>query len=94
MNHRAPTPGAGLSRPESPALSIPCYAERRYGGVMEDELLMAIPPRVFLPKIIDGLEHRARNGLLLSDPPIRGQYGCPIRSWRQLQGSPLGCSSD
>ncbi len=39
-----------------PSLSIPCFAERRYGGVMEDELLMALPPS-FLPKIIDGLKH-------------------------------------
>lgn len=45
-----------------PSLSIPCYAERRYGGVMEDELLMALPPH-FLPKVIDGLEHLSRNGL-------------------------------
>lgn len=45
-----------------PSLSIPCFAERRYGGVMEDELLMAIPPK-FLPGIIDGLEHLSKNGL-------------------------------
>lgn len=45
-----------------PSLSIPCFAERRYGGVMEDELLMAIPPK-FLPKVIDGLAHLSRNGL-------------------------------
>jgi uncharacterized protein (DUF169 family) len=45
-----------------PSLSIPCFAERRYGGVMEDELLMALPPR-FLPKIIAGLEALSRNGL-------------------------------
>jgi uncharacterized protein (DUF169 family) len=45
-----------------PSLSLPCFAERRYGGVMEDELLMAIPPR-FLPKIIDGLGHLSSNGL-------------------------------
>ncbi|MFK7915433.1 MAG: DUF169 domain-containing protein [Pseudomonadales bacterium] len=45
-----------------PSLSIPCFAERRYGGVMEDELLMAIPPG-FLPKVIDGLAHLSRNGL-------------------------------
>src|SRR6058998_3846755 len=37
-----------------PALTIPCYAERRYGGVADDELLMAIPPR-FLPRVIEGL---------------------------------------
>ncbi len=26
------------------SLSIPCYAERRYGGVADDEMLMACPP--------------------------------------------------
>ncbi|MEO6570156.1 MAG: DUF169 domain-containing protein [Ilumatobacteraceae bacterium] len=51
-----------------PSLSIPCFAERRYGGVMEDELLMAIPPS-FLPKVIDGLEALSRNGLRYPIPP-------------------------
>lgn len=45
-----------------PSLSIPCFAERRYGGVMEDELLMALPPQ-FLPKIIAGLAALSSNGL-------------------------------
>jgi len=45
-----------------PSLSIPCFAERRYGGVMEDELLMALPPH-FLPTVIAGLEALSRNGL-------------------------------
>ena len=45
-----------------PSLSIPCFAERRYGGVMEDELLMALPPG-FLPKTIAGLDALSRNGL-------------------------------
>ena len=45
-----------------PSLSIPCFAERRYGGVMEDELLMAIPPG-YLPKVIAGLDRLSRNGL-------------------------------
>jgi uncharacterized protein (DUF169 family) len=45
-----------------PSLSIPCFAERRYGGVMEDELLMALPPR-FLPKTLAGLEALSSNGL-------------------------------
>jgi len=53
-----------------PSLSIPCFAERRYGGVMEDELLMAIPPS-FLPKIIIGLDALSKNGLRY---PI-AQYG-------------------
>ena len=53
--------GRALSTGE-PSLSLPCFAERRYGGVMEDELLMAIPPS-FLPGIIDGLAALSRNGL-------------------------------
>ncbi|MEZ5559117.1 MAG: DUF169 domain-containing protein [Pseudomonadales bacterium] len=53
-----------------PSLSIPCFAERRYGGVMEDELLMALPPH-FLPKVIAGLEALSRNGLRYPIP----QYG-------------------
>lgn len=53
--------GRALSTGE-PSLSIPCFAERRYGGVMEDELLMALPPR-YLPKIIAGLAALSKNGL-------------------------------
>ena len=45
-----------------PSLSVPCFAERRYGGVMEDELLMALPPRL-LAKTIAGLDALSRNGL-------------------------------
>ena len=45
-----------------PSLSLPCFAERRYGGVMEDELLMAIPPN-FLPKTIQGMDALSHNGL-------------------------------
>lgn len=51
-----------------PSLSIPCFAERRYGGVMEDELLMAIPPG-YLPKVIDGLAQLSSNGLRYPIPP-------------------------
>jgi len=45
-----------------PSLSIPCFAERRYGGVMEDELLMAISPED-LAVSIEGMEALAKNGL-------------------------------
>ena len=61
--------GRALSTGE-PSLSIPCFAERRYGGVMEDELLMAIPP-TYLPKVIEGLKELSANGLRY---PI-AQYG-------------------
>ena len=35
-------------RDRTVCLSIPCYAERRYGGVADDELLMACPPDEFI----------------------------------------------
>ena len=53
-----------------PSLSIPCFAERRYGGVLDDELLMALPPK-YLPKVIAGMERLAGNGLRYPIP----QYG-------------------
>jgi uncharacterized protein (DUF169 family) len=53
-----------------PSVSIPCFAERRYGGVAEDELLMALPPR-YLPKMLDGVAALAANGLRYPIP----QYG-------------------
>ena len=52
------------------SLSIPCYAERRYGGVLDDELLMALPP-ADLPKAIAGMQALAENGLRYPIP----QYG-------------------
>ena len=61
--------GRALAKRE-PSLSIPCFAERRYGGVMEDELLMAIPPN-FLPGVIEGLGELSKNGLRYPIP----QYG-------------------
>ena len=59
--------GRALSRGE-PSVSIPCYAERRYGGVQDDELLMATPPR-FLPGAVAGLRALAANGLRYPIPP-------------------------
>ena len=53
-----------------PSLSIPCFAERRYGGVLDDELLMAMPPK-YLPKAIAGMERLSGNGLRYPIP----QYG-------------------
>jgi uncharacterized protein (DUF169 family) len=44
------------------SLSIPCYAERRYGGVADDELLMALPPED-LAVAIEGLRGLDRAGL-------------------------------
>jgi len=48
-------------RTREPSLSIPCFAERRYGGVLDDEMLMALPPEQ-LGKAIAGMEALAKNG--------------------------------
>jgi len=53
-----------------PSLSIPCFAERRYGGVLDDELLMALPPGS-LEQAITGMEALAKSGLRYPFP----QYG-------------------
>ena len=54
----------------SVSLSIPCFAERRYGGVLDDEMLMASPPE-HLVSAIAGLKALARNGFRYPFP----QYG-------------------
>jgi uncharacterized protein (DUF169 family) len=54
----------------TPSLSIPCFAERRYGGVLDDEMLMATPPE-YLVKAIDGMRALAKNGFRYPFP----QYG-------------------
>jgi uncharacterized protein (DUF169 family) len=54
----------------APSLSIPCFAERRYGGVLDDEMLMALPPQL-LAHAIAGMQQLARNGLRYPFP----QYG-------------------
>jgi len=53
-----------------PSLSIPCFAERRYGGVHDDEMLMALPPER-LPDAIAGMQALAKNGFRYPFP----QYG-------------------
>ena len=53
-----------------PSLAIPCFAERRYGGVLDDELLMALPPK-YLPRAIAGMKRLSGNGLRYPIP----QYG-------------------
>lgn len=67
-------------RTGEPALTIPCYAERRFGGVQDDELLMALPPR-YLPKAIEGMEKLAANGLRYPIPSlgIQGDPGPILR---------------
>jgi len=51
-----------------PSLSLPCYAERRYGGVPDEEMLMALSP-AHLAKAITGMKALAKNGLRYPIPP-------------------------
>jgi uncharacterized protein (DUF169 family) len=53
-----------------PSLSIPCFAERRYGGVLDDEMLMALPP-AYLSQALAGMAALSKNGLRYPFP----QYG-------------------
>ncbi len=52
--------GRALST-RTPSLSIPCFAERRYGGVLDDEMLMAAPP-ADIEKAVIGMKALAKNG--------------------------------
>ncbi|HJW42492.1 MAG TPA: DUF169 domain-containing protein [Rhizomicrobium sp.] len=61
--------GRALTK-RTPSLSIPCFAERRYGGVLDEEMLMATPPE-YLTKAIDGMKALAKNGFRYPFP----QYG-------------------
>jgi uncharacterized protein (DUF169 family) len=61
--------GRALTTREA-SLSIPCFAERRYGGVLDDEMLMALPPDQ-LTKAIEGMRALAKNGFRYPFP----QYG-------------------
>jgi len=72
-----------------PALTIPCYAERRYGGVADDELLMAIPPR-FLPKVVEGLAALSKNGLRYPIPPYGIQSDAGAGLAVSYPGAPAG----
>jgi uncharacterized protein (DUF169 family) len=51
-----------------PSLSLPCYAERRYGGVPDEEMLMALSPS-HLAKAIAGMKALSKNGLRYPIPP-------------------------
>ncbi len=54
----------------TPSLSIPCFAERRYGGVLDDEMLMALPPS-YIAQAVAGMQALGKNGLRYPFP----QYG-------------------
>ena len=63
--------GRALATKET-SISIPCYAERRYGGVQDDELLLAMPTDEFV-RGMEGLAGIGRVGLRYPIPPYGAQ---------------------
>lgn len=51
-----------------PSLALPCYPERRYGGVPDDELLLALKPAQ-LAQAVQGLKRLGGNGFRYPIPP-------------------------
>ncbi len=60
---------------QKPSLTIPCFGERRFGGVQEDELVMAIPP-ASIDKILKGLDATQKSGIRYPIP----YYGCQVNA--------------
>jgi len=66
------------------SLAIPCYAERRYGGVADDEMLMALPPQD-LARAVEGLKGLAKAGLRYPIPPY-GAFADPSEGMAKSYG--------
>jgi len=58
---------------QKPSLTIPCFGERRFGGVQEEELVIAIPSQA-IDKILRGLEATQKSGIRYPIP----YYGCQV----------------
>lgn len=65
---------------DEPSLSLPCFAERRYGGVPDEEMLMALPPR-YLVTAIEGMKALAKNGLRYPIAPYGIQSDVRAGMW-------------
>ncbi len=63
--------GRGLATGE-PSVSIPCFAERRFGGVQDDELLVSLRMEHVL-EIIAGLDWLSERGIRYPIPPYGPQ---------------------
>ncbi len=68
-----------------PSLSIPCYAERKFGGVLDEEMLIALPPS-YLPQVVEGLASLSKNGLRYPIPN-HGIQKSPLDSIQASYGS-------
>jgi len=55
-----------------PSLTIPCYGERRYAGVQDDEMVMALPPQL-VEKVERNLEELYKRGICYPISPLGAQ---------------------
>ena len=67
-----------------PSLSLPCFAERRYGGVPDEEMLMALSP-AHLAKAIAGMKAAGEERPALSDRALWYPERRPRRHGRVLR---------
>jgi len=63
--------GRALATKET-SISIPCFAERRYGGVNDDEMLLAMPPKEFV-RGMEGMVGLSKVGLRYPIPAYGAQ---------------------
>ncbi|MDY6842948.1 MAG: DUF169 domain-containing protein [Thermodesulfobacteriota bacterium] len=56
-----------------PSLTIPCYGERRYAHVQDDEMVIALPPE-YVEKVEQNLEELYKRGICYPIPP----YGASV----------------
>ncbi|MCP5371583.1 MAG: DUF169 domain-containing protein [Hyphomicrobiales bacterium] len=63
--------GRALATGET-SISVPCFAERRYGGVSDDEMALAMPPDEFV-RGMEGLVGLSKVGLRYPIPPYGPQ---------------------
>ena len=59
------------------SVALPCFGERRFAGVMDDEILAAMQPKD-LPKIIDGLEELKKR-MIKYPIPLHGISESPLK---------------
>ena len=55
------------------SLGIPCFAERKFGGARNDQVVVSMKPEA-LPKALEGLRMLSKNGLRYPIPP----YGVSV----------------
>jgi uncharacterized protein (DUF169 family) len=58
-----------------PSLAIPCFGERRFGEVLDEEMVLALPPGL-LEKALEGMQKLSAVGLRLPIP-FHGAEGDP-----------------